>query len=174
MVYYCFIVSAVPKPLGFFVGTAPSIDMASLGVTLHCDTGRGIALVALQPRKISVRQSINSNNTQKIPKSKVHVRKLTWNLKIMVSQAGISYSFRCHFQVNHVKLWEGYLKKVQEVGDPNVPQNMISYSSTRWILKAPKDSKWLRSGMSGLGEEMRTQKAHSYMQSFNDICFTFG
>ena len=32
-----------------------------------------------------------------------------WNLRVMVSKFGISYSFWCHFQVNHLKLWEGNL-----------------------------------------------------------------
>ena len=39
----------------------------------------------------------------------VHSPSFTWNLRVMVSKFGISYSFWCHFQVNHVKLWEGKL-----------------------------------------------------------------
>ena len=32
---------------------------------------------------------------------------LTWNVKMIVSKFGISYSNWCNFQVNLVKLWEG-------------------------------------------------------------------
>ena len=36
----------------------------------------------------------------------LHPPSLTWHLKMVVSKKGIFYSFWCHFQVNHVQLWE--------------------------------------------------------------------